>query len=83
MRKTDVLEKMVTPTMKCKYEEVEMSEMMVCNSATVHSVFIVEVSLVKHSRTKIDVAFFEGSILNGADGVFQAQAKDHSRETKR
>ena len=32
MRKTDVHERMATPTRKCMYEEVDVSEMMVCNS---------------------------------------------------
>ena len=48
---------LATPTRKHKYEEVDVSEMTVCNLATVHSVFISEVSSVKYSWTKTDVFF--------------------------
>ena len=76
---------MVTPTRKHKYEEVDVSEMAVCNSTMVHGAFIGEVSPVKHSQTKTDVRFFWGEAFrreeNGADGVIRAQAKGHSRES--
>ena len=43
------------------YEEVDVSEMMVCNSAMMQS-FIGKVSPVKHSWTKRDVRLIEGEV---------------------
>ena len=63
MRKTDIRERMATPTRKHKYEEVDVSEMTVCNSMTVHCVFISEVSSVKYSQTKTDVLFLRGNLV--------------------
>ena len=67
-----------------QYEEVDVSEVMVCNSATVHGVFIGEVSPVKHSRTKTDVRYFEGKLSDGKKTVWMVSFEQkHWRVVKR
>ena len=52
-----------------------------CNSATVHGVFIGEVSPVKHSRTKTDVRYFEGKLSDGKKTVRMVSFEPKLRAT--
>ena len=73
-RNPDTRKRMATPTRKRKYEDV--SEMTVCNSVMVHSVFLGEVSLVDEDGCsfffKLGEAFRQEE--NGADGVIRGIA---------
>ena len=67
-RKADVRERMATSTRKRKYGEVDVSEMTVCNSATV---FIGEVLPVKHSRChrKSNPGLYRSGRIGYASGI--------------
>ena len=73
-RNPDTRKRMATPTRKRKYEDV--SEMTVCNSVMVHSVFLGEVSPVDEDGCsfffKLGEAFRQEE--NGADGVIRGIA---------
>ncbi len=54
---------------KRKCEEMEVSELDVSNAATIHGVFVVEVSPVKCGRRNPDVKYFEGRMTDGKKTV--------------
>ena len=59
---------MATPQ-KRKSEDINVSEMSACSSATVHGVFIGDVSPVKCGRTNPDVKYFLGQFTDGKKAV--------------
>ncbi len=54
---------------KRKFSEMEVSDLQVGTSATVHGVFVGPVSPVKCSRKRADIKFFEGQLTDGKKTV--------------
>ena len=65
---TQVKSEMATPQ-KHKSEDMNVSEMSACSCATVHGVFINDVSPVKCSRTNPDVKYFLGQFTDSKKAV--------------